>query len=113
MSHPRAVRTAGSLDDYLLFTKEKDIDSEVGMKLRKLIVEKWEQKNGRKFNRRRELYLQKLQVLLADGKITQAEYDECFQKSDPRMQRLYKIAEARVQEKLGKSPAPSATQAAL
>jgi hypothetical protein len=93
-----------------MYTKPHVLDSNVGERLKEIIIPKWEQKNGRAFDRRRELHLQKLKVLLDENKISQEEYDEEFTKSDPRMRRLYKIALSRAQAKLGTTAVPATAQ---
>jgi len=52
----------GGLDNYLLFTRTKKIDSEAGVQLREVLKQAWEQKNGTKFDRRSILYSQRLKV---------------------------------------------------
>lgn len=56
----RCIKKAGGVDNYILFTPEREIDSAIGMELKKYLVPLWEAANGQKYNRRRILYEKKL-----------------------------------------------------
>eukprot|EP01126_Amoeba_proteus_P033682 TRINITY_DN3316_c0_g1_i7.p1 TRINITY_DN3316_c0_g1~~TRINITY_DN3316_c0_g1_i7.p1 ORF type:complete len:156 (+),score=25.57 TRINITY_DN3316_c0_g1_i7:286-753(+) len=52
----RCVDKKGGIDNYVLYTPEKEMDSKIGLELKKLLVKRWEEVNGRKFDAKRELY---------------------------------------------------------
>eukprot|EP01112_Ceratiomyxa_fruticulosa_P000819 TRINITY_DN10757_c0_g2_i1.p1 TRINITY_DN10757_c0_g2~~TRINITY_DN10757_c0_g2_i1.p1 ORF type:complete len:158 (-),score=16.97 TRINITY_DN10757_c0_g2_i1:120-527(-) len=47
----RCIEKAGNLDRYLLYTKAKDIDSEIGLKIRKKLKDAYRLQTGEKFDR--------------------------------------------------------------
>jgi hypothetical protein len=66
----RIIERAGGLDNYLLFTKDSKLGSEVGLKIKRQIILKWEQQNpGYQYNQSRLKFLQRMQGnILAPGK---------------------------------------------
>jgi large subunit ribosomal protein L28 len=58
----KTIEKVGGLDNYLLFTKTKKIDSDSGLQLREVLKRAWEQKHGNKFDRRAILYSERLKA---------------------------------------------------
>jgi len=52
----RCIKKMGGVDNYLLFTDEKEIDSAVGMELKKHLIPLWEKKNGKKYDPKQFLF---------------------------------------------------------
>eukprot|EP01130_Rhizamoeba_saxonica_P012477 TRINITY_DN5264_c0_g1_i1.p1 TRINITY_DN5264_c0_g1~~TRINITY_DN5264_c0_g1_i1.p1 ORF type:complete len:205 (-),score=48.50 TRINITY_DN5264_c0_g1_i1:44-625(-) len=67
----RTIDKMGGIDNYILFTKEKKLDSKLGEDLRKLLIEAWEQEHGTKFKRRDILYQQKMEILDVENQVRQ------------------------------------------
>jgi len=56
----KTVDKKGGLDNYLLFTRNKYIDSDAGKKLKKMIISAWEKKEGTKFKPKKLLLEDKI-----------------------------------------------------
>jgi len=65
----RCIDKKGGIDNYILFTKESDIDSEIGMELKKYLVAAWEKKNNTKYNRRKILLEARIAALAREQEL--------------------------------------------
>lgn len=72
----------GSFDDYLLFTKDEDLDSQAGVRLKKQLKAAWAKKYGTRFSARRITFERKIAYLLLSGKINQEVYDKLLGSGD-------------------------------
>jgi len=52
----RCIDKQGGIDNYILFTDEKDIDSTLGLELKQILIPAWEKKNDRKYDQRAVLF---------------------------------------------------------
>ena len=51
----RCIDKKGGLDNYLLFTRDKAIDSKFGINLKQQLKQAYEEKEGKKFNLKKEV----------------------------------------------------------
>eukprot|EP01125_Pyxidicula_operculata_P001911 TRINITY_DN11831_c0_g1_i1.p1 TRINITY_DN11831_c0_g1~~TRINITY_DN11831_c0_g1_i1.p1 ORF type:complete len:161 (-),score=28.44 TRINITY_DN11831_c0_g1_i1:15-497(-) len=57
----RWIDKVGGIDNYVLFTKEEDLDSQIGEELRTHLIKAWEKKNNTKFQRSQILHQKKVE----------------------------------------------------
>jgi len=74
----KTIDKKGGLDNYLLFTRNKYIDSDAGKKLKKMIISAWEKKEGTKFKPKKLLLEDKINET---GKYLRPTTEDLHQKS--------------------------------
>jgi len=65
----RCIDKAGGVDNYILFTPEKTLDSAIGLELKKHLKKAWEKKHGVKFQRSKVLHEEKVRIWTAENSL--------------------------------------------
>ncbi|XP_049851145.1 fatty acyl-CoA reductase 1-like [Schistocerca gregaria] len=78
----------GGLDNYLLLTSARKLDSECALKVRKLLIPVWQKVNQRPFNRRQLVFERRLRARVSKGYIGREE-------AEARIEKSRRVAESR------------------
>ena len=65
----KIIDKMGGVDNYLLYTSNEDLDSDVGVGLKKHLINLWEKKNGKKLNPRLEKWNKRLHRVANEERI--------------------------------------------